>query len=259
MRKLYCLSFCVAVLALSGCKEGNPGEANEEEKPLIKKGLTCVDNKQWDEAEKSFKEALDKDPSLAVPHRELARIYRQYKKNLIYSIYHYDRYLEMRPDMETAELFKEQRDQAEKELEIEMVNQSADVKTLYSQHQQLVERYNALLREKNTLSRQLTAVQQGTSSTASTASTATTTRSSAATTRTSATERSSTTATAATATTTGEHQVHTVVSGETLSKIARKYYGDPSNWDVIYNANKDRMRNPNSVKVGMTLIIPAIK
>jgi LysM repeat protein len=34
---------------------------------------------------------------------------------------------------------------------------------------------------------------------------------------------------------------HTVVAGDTLPKIAQKYYGDSSKWRVIYEANKDKI------------------
>lgn len=43
--------------------------------------------------------------------------------------------------------------------------------------------------------------------------------------------------------------------GETLKEIAKKFYGDASKWKVIATANK--IRDPNSVKAGQTLRVPA--
>jgi len=50
---------------------------------------------------------------------------------------------------------------------------------------------------------------------------------------------------------------HVVVSGDTLSGIAKKYYGDAGKYMVIYEANKAVIGdNPDMIKVGMELVIP---
>jgi len=53
-------------------------------------------------------------------------------------------------------------------------------------------------------------------------------------------------------------QTYTVRCGDTLSKIARKTLNDDSRSAVmrIFNANRDKLRNPNSVPVGVSLLIP---
>jgi nucleoid-associated protein YgaU len=51
-------------------------------------------------------------------------------------------------------------------------------------------------------------------------------------------------------------QWHEVKKGETLSKIAEQYYGDPSLYPKIFDANKDILKNPNLIKVGQKLRIP---
>ncbi len=48
---------------------------------------------------------------------------------------------------------------------------------------------------------------------------------------------------------------HTVAKGDTLSAIAQKYYDDDLLWTVIAKANPKV--NPNRLKVGATLVIPA--
>lgn len=53
-----------------------------------------------------------------------------------------------------------------------------------------------------------------------------------------------------------EDWTHTVVPGDTLSGIAKKYYGDASRWPEIHAANKDRIKNPNLIYPGQTFIIP---
>jgi nucleoid-associated protein YgaU len=49
---------------------------------------------------------------------------------------------------------------------------------------------------------------------------------------------------------------YTVVAGDSLSKIAKKYYGDASQWRRIYDANRDRIENPDLIQPGWKLAIP---
>lgn len=51
-------------------------------------------------------------------------------------------------------------------------------------------------------------------------------------------------------------QTYTVVSGDSLSKIAKQFYGKASLWPKIFDANKDQIKNPDLIKVGQTLRIP---
>ena len=50
---------------------------------------------------------------------------------------------------------------------------------------------------------------------------------------------------------------YTVVRGDNLSKIAKAQYGDSSKWTVIYEANKNIIKNPNQIWPGQTLVLPA--
>lgn len=50
---------------------------------------------------------------------------------------------------------------------------------------------------------------------------------------------------------------HTVAPGDTLSLIARKYYGTQFNWEKIYQANKSTMKHPDYIYVGQKIIIPS--
>lgn len=62
-------------------------------------------------------------------------------------------------------------------------------------------------------------------------------------------------ATAAPAGTTGG-RVHEVAAGDTLSTIAKKYYNDASKWNKILDANKDTLKNADSLQLGQKLKIP---
>ena len=54
-----------------------------------------------------------------------------------------------------------------------------------------------------------------------------------------------------------EVKKHVVVSGDTLSGIAKKYYDDAGQYMKIYEANKDLIGdNPDLIQIGMELVIP---
>ena len=49
---------------------------------------------------------------------------------------------------------------------------------------------------------------------------------------------------------------HTVEKGESLSKISKKYYGDPMKYNKIFEANKNILDNPDVIHPGQELEIP---
>lgn len=51
-------------------------------------------------------------------------------------------------------------------------------------------------------------------------------------------------------------RVHVVEKGDTLYGLARRYYNDASQWRRIYEANADRLENPDRLRPGMRLVIP---
>lgn len=50
---------------------------------------------------------------------------------------------------------------------------------------------------------------------------------------------------------------YTVEKDDTLQKISKKFYGSYGKWTKIYEANKDTLKNPNFVRPGTVLTIPA--
>ena len=53
-------------------------------------------------------------------------------------------------------------------------------------------------------------------------------------------------------------QFHTVISGDSLSKIAKKYYSDAMKYPVIFEANKPMLKSPDLIYPGQVLRIPAL-
>lgn len=54
-------------------------------------------------------------------------------------------------------------------------------------------------------------------------------------------------------------KTYTVKSGDCLWTIAKKYYGNGALYMAIFNANKDKLSNPNLIHPGQVLTIPDIE
>lgn len=51
---------------------------------------------------------------------------------------------------------------------------------------------------------------------------------------------------------------YTVVSGDSLSQIAKRHYGDASKWKAIFEANRDLITNPDLIHPGQVLTLPQL-
>jgi nucleoid-associated protein YgaU len=54
----------------------------------------------------------------------------------------------------------------------------------------------------------------------------------------------------------GPTRTYTVVAGDSLSKIAKKFYGDANKWKAIFEANRATVKNPDLIHPGQVLNIP---
>lgn len=53
-------------------------------------------------------------------------------------------------------------------------------------------------------------------------------------------------------------KIYEVVSGDSLSKIARREYGNANEWKRIYEANQDILKDPDKIYPGQKLKIPPL-
>jgi nucleoid-associated protein YgaU len=58
---------------------------------------------------------------------------------------------------------------------------------------------------------------------------------------------------------TREPVFYTVVSGDSLSKIAKKHYGDAMKYPIIFEANKPMLKDANLIYPGQVLRIPEME
>lgn len=54
-------------------------------------------------------------------------------------------------------------------------------------------------------------------------------------------------------------QFYTVQKGDYLSKIAKEVYGDPMKYNIIFEANKPMLKDPDKIYPGQVLFIPKLK
>lgn len=54
----------------------------------------------------------------------------------------------------------------------------------------------------------------------------------------------------------GSGTVMKVMPGDTLSKIAERYYGNGNDYMRIFYANRDKLNDPDNIKAGEELLIP---
>lgn len=55
-----------------------------------------------------------------------------------------------------------------------------------------------------------------------------------------------------------EATYYTVVAGDTLSKIAKRHYGDPNRYAIIFEANEPMLSDPDEIYPGQVLRIPPL-
>jgi nucleoid-associated protein YgaU len=53
-----------------------------------------------------------------------------------------------------------------------------------------------------------------------------------------------------------KQKTYTVAAGDSLSKIAKQFYGNANEYTKIFEANRNVLSDPNMVKVGQQLVIP---
>lgn len=52
-------------------------------------------------------------------------------------------------------------------------------------------------------------------------------------------------------------RTYKVEPGDTLSKIAKQFYGNANDYNRIFEANRDKLESPDKVRPGQELVIPS--
>lgn len=244
-----------AALAVSGfvagCDEPKVtlGSDIETEQSDYIEGKRLVGEGKTTEALMAFTRLIHSRREAPESHLEAAALCMT-QKDPLQAIYHYRRFLALRPDVPQVEGVKQRIRGAEKMFLDQLPFMSTPEGNAEDRVADVQEKLKQLRRENDQLKQQLAAALAGGRQPAVARSAPVDATAGPAT---------SVTATSAPATTTAAapRRTYVIVQGDTLSRIAMKVYGNKNRWNEILAANPDKLRNGSTtLKVGETLVIP---
>ena len=239
--------------------------ASEVDEPHFRRGSQLLKAGRTQEALAAFLKVIEKRGSDAPEsHLEVGLLYLQNVKDPIAAIYHFRKFLELRPNSPQADLVRQRIETATKEFARTLPAQPLEGQLQRLELMDLVEKLQAenfQLKDEVSRLRGLPAssrpfVADGATNRTATA-TATEPEALPATPvtplgppRTAPAEQPSATQQPGTA------RIHVVQQGETLYRLSTQYYGAGRRWREIYEANRDVMKSETDLRIGMTLKIP---
>ncbi len=97
------LTLAPLVLALSGCVPVDSGGGDEQKDMHFLSGKSRLNSMDYEGAIAAFENALISNPKSASAHFELGLLYEEKKANYAAAIYHFERYLQLRPKSKWTE------------------------------------------------------------------------------------------------------------------------------------------------------------
>lgn len=222
------LAVTVMLALVAGC---GALERPEERDPHVRRAREQRAAGNYEAALASYQKALDKRPNMARVHWEMGAIYDEFMTNDLRAIYHYQRYLELEPD-------------AERHAMVEQLIGAARMSYAASLPARPSEAIRELARYKEEVEQLKTALTRAQDEIAALKGLAPHPGA--------ATPVPPRMAPAQPAVL----ETYTVKEGDTLSRIASKVYGDTSKWDVLFQANRNILSRPESVRPGQVLVVP---
>ncbi|MDA3872872.1 MAG: LysM peptidoglycan-binding domain-containing protein [Kiritimatiellae bacterium] len=243
------------VLLMCACTRYQGADVTEADHPTLKKAREMVSQQDVDGAEELLREFLRKNPDFALAHLRLAMVY-QSKMEPIKAVYHFERYVEGRPDSEQKERIR-----LIVEDERRLLSASVAAAEPGSEQAQILELSRKLAEAEQQLAKVEITLQQQELTRPGTSREAPPEWAREKLALLEEIERLKSGASSLTAkepafAPVAEPNVYTVQRGDTLSGISQKMYGRASNWRKIYEANRSRIPNMNVLSPGIELVIP---
>ena len=216
---------------------------------------------RMEDALSAFHRVIDARRDAPESHLEAGNIYLRELKDPVRAIYHFDRYLQYKPQSPQAPQVRQLVETAQKEFARQLPAQpyqgGLDRIDMMELVKYLKQENEALKRDLMAAQGQVKQLQNvvGQARRMPQVQTPVVQSESAAQVRTAA-PVAAPAAVAAAPNPASVPRKHTVQSGDTLSTISKRYYGTPSRWIDIYQANRDRLRSENALKVGQEIRIP---
>ena len=272
------------VLAVAGCRDNDRlAYGNELDEPDYREGVSLLKSGRRQEALSAFLKVIDKRDDAAESHLEVGLLYVQHINDPLSAIYHFRKYLALRPNSPQAPLVRQRINAAIREFARTLPAQPLEGQ---AQRVDLVATLDRLKQENDSLKQQLAEVKSARGQTVPTGAGETPLVSTAApanpinfTLESVPTVRTRTPPTTpagparpaplqpvtpvstsrppapAPAVTAGPRK-HLVRPGDTLSKLAQQYYNNRAKWRDIFAANRNVMKSESDMKVGTELKIP---
>ncbi len=254
----------LALFACTGCdSSGGVQLLPETEEKYYQRAQQWLREGRDQEALNAFLKVIEKRSEAPESHLEAGRIYLQQVKDPIAAIYHFRKYLELKPDSPQAPPVRQMIETAMKEFARKLPGDPfhGDVDRM-----DMTEMIKKLQDENLDLKNQLAASKQRIAQLERSAGIVVSSSGSVVATPRNQPQRTAPGAplinvgpatqqrTPAPAAPAG--RTYTVEAGDTLSKISTKVYGNPARWNDIFQANRDQLPTPHSLKVGQQLKVP---
>ena len=105
---MFCAAAALALcMAISGCLPSGSSPLDEQREPHFLTGKSRVNGMDYEGAVEAFEKALEVNPRSASAHFELGLLCENNQQDFAAAIYHFDRFLKLRPDSEYAEIVKQ--------------------------------------------------------------------------------------------------------------------------------------------------------
>ncbi len=247
-------ALAVAVLVGGCAKTTSELDGVEARDPMMRSALAKEREGDKDGAILALSRALEHNSDMALGHLRIALLYDEHAKDFRRAVYHYQRYLELRPDTEKKDMIVDRIKDAEVLLCAGMSGRTLPIETDSSA---LKEENIVLKRENQQLRANLSEMSAVAGANAAAVAEAP---------RRIVEERAETLAPApmlapepvkAVESAEVKGRVYVVERYDTLSGIAARMYENPREWKRILNANSAALGgDPTKLKVGQKLIIP---
>jgi len=232
--------FALSAAVFTGCGPRSGYALREEDEQAYQRGEALIRENRQDEALLAFESVVDARRDCPESHLELGRIYMDHVKDPVAAIYHFRKYLELVPDSDVSKQVTQLIETAKKDFARTLPGDPLGETTSRSD---LVDQYKKLKAENDELKRAVVALQdQNRAGRRADVS--------------SSPAPSAQPSAAQPAGHPASSKTYTVQTGDTLSKISQNVYGTTNRWQEIYDANRDQLKNPHDLKVGMTLKVP---
>lgn len=258
MSRLFCFYFSVlvALVGIAGCTPGGVEIVSETNEKQYQLGQDYKSQGRMEDALRAFERVIEARRDAPESHLEAGYIYLRTMKDPNSAIYHFNRYLRLKPQSQQATQVRQLIETAQKEFARQLPAQpyEGDLDRM-----DLMDLVKALKQENDNLKRELMAasarveqlenvVGQARRPTQAQISTP------------SIQSRPPAPVPEAPAmqapNPSDAPRTYTVQSGDTLSAISERFYGTPSRWIDIYQANRDRLSSESALRVGQSIRIP---